>query len=124
MPFSAPGFSRSPDKGIMIAGDDDHKLENNPGRVKAIEAAQAVGGVAVFPNSSVQQQKEGMTDFNDLARENVRLAKSQLRKRCGVHINKVRNKQPKKEKACSGWIAGPEGVRYHVGSSKKRRIDL
>jgi putative DNA primase/helicase len=33
---------RWPGKGIMIAGDDDHKLENNPGRVKALEAAAAV----------------------------------------------------------------------------------
>ena len=40
---------RWPDKGIMIAGDDDHKLENNPGRVKALEAAAAVNGVAIFP---------------------------------------------------------------------------
>jgi phage/plasmid primase-like uncharacterized protein len=40
---------RWPGKGIMIAGDDDHKLENNPGRVKALEAAAAVDGVAIFP---------------------------------------------------------------------------
>ena len=69
---------RWPDKGIIVAGDDDHKLENNPGRVKALEAAQAVGGLAVFPNSSVEQREKGMTDFNDLALENVRLAKRQL----------------------------------------------
>ena len=35
--------------GIMIARDDDHKLENNPGRVKALEAAAAINGVAIFP---------------------------------------------------------------------------
>ena len=29
---------RWPDKGIMIAGDDDHKLENNPGRLMAFAA--------------------------------------------------------------------------------------
>jgi putative DNA primase/helicase len=29
--------------------DDDHKLENNPGRVKALEAAAAVNGMAIFP---------------------------------------------------------------------------
>ena len=69
---------RSPDKGIIIAGDDDHKLENNPGRVKAIEAAQAVGGLVVFPNSTAEQREKGMTDFNDLALENARLAKHQL----------------------------------------------
>jgi phage/plasmid primase-like uncharacterized protein len=47
---------RWPDKGIMIAGDDDHKLENNPGRVKALEAAAAVNGVAIFPELSAEQR--------------------------------------------------------------------
>jgi len=28
-----------PDKAIVIAGDDDHKAENNPGRKKALAAA-------------------------------------------------------------------------------------
>jgi putative DNA primase/helicase len=69
---------RWPDKRIMIAGDDDHKLENNPGRVKALEAALAVHGTVVFPNSTAEQKEKGMTDFNDLALENGRLAKQQL----------------------------------------------
>ena len=69
---------RWPDKRIMIAGDDDHKLENNPGRVKALEAALAVHGMVVFPNSTAEQREKGMTDFNDLALENARLAKQQL----------------------------------------------
>jgi putative DNA primase/helicase len=68
-----------PDKRIMIAGDDDHKLENNPGRVKAMEAALAVPhGMVVFPNFTAEQREKGMTDFNDLALENARLAKRQL----------------------------------------------
>ena len=41
----------------------------NPGRVKALEAALAVHGIAVFPNSSVEQREKGMADFNDLALE-------------------------------------------------------
>jgi hypothetical protein len=69
---------RWPDKRIMIAGDDDHKLENNRGRAKALEAALAVHGTVVFPNSTVEQREKGMTDFNDLALENPRLAKHQL----------------------------------------------
>jgi len=69
---------RWPDKRIMIAGDDDHKLENNPGRVKALEAALAVQGMVVFPNSTAEQREKGMTDFNDLALENGRLAKQRL----------------------------------------------
>jgi phage/plasmid primase-like uncharacterized protein len=42
-----------PDKPIVIAGDDDRHLELvqgvNPGRSKALAAAKAVGGRAVFP---------------------------------------------------------------------------
>jgi hypothetical protein len=62
----------------MIAGDDDHRLENNPGRVKALEAALAVHGVAVFPNLTAEQREKGMTDFNDLALENAPLGRHQL----------------------------------------------
>ena len=42
-----------PDKPVIIAGDDDRHLEMiqgvNPGRVKAVTAARAVGGKAIFP---------------------------------------------------------------------------
>jgi phage/plasmid primase-like uncharacterized protein len=69
---------RWPDKGIMIAGDDDHKLENNPGRVKALEAAAAVDGVAIFPELSAEQREQGMTDFNDLGQAQPEVASRQL----------------------------------------------
>jgi antirestriction protein ArdC/phage/plasmid primase-like uncharacterized protein len=69
---------RWPDKRIMIAGDDDHRLENNPGRVKALEAALAAHGMVVFPNLTAEQREKGLTDFNDLALENPQLAKHQL----------------------------------------------
>src|SRR6201987_631155 len=69
---------RWPDKRIIIAGDDDHRLENNPGREKAIEAARSVDGIAVFPNLSAEQREKEMTDFNDLAFENPRLVEHQL----------------------------------------------
>ncbi|WP_419636863.1 toprim domain-containing protein, partial [Thiolapillus sp.] len=42
-----------PDKPVVIAGDDDRHLEAtqgiNPGKVKALEAAKAAGGKAIFP---------------------------------------------------------------------------
>jgi phage/plasmid primase-like uncharacterized protein len=42
-----------PDKPVLILGDDDRQLELtqgvNAGRVKAQEAAKAVGGTAIFP---------------------------------------------------------------------------
>ncbi|WDN62374.1 toprim domain-containing protein [Xylella fastidiosa subsp. multiplex] len=40
-----------PDKPILIAGDDDQSLPNNPGKTKAQEAARAVDGTAFFPIS-------------------------------------------------------------------------
>ena len=59
-----------PMKPIVIAGDDDSSLEEkqgvNPGKEKAIEAAKAVGGTAIFPIFLPSDQKK-LTDFNDLA---------------------------------------------------------
>ncbi len=44
---------RFPDKPVVITGDDDRHLQAtqgiNPGKVKAQEAAKAVGGKAIFP---------------------------------------------------------------------------
>jgi phage/plasmid primase-like uncharacterized protein len=63
----------------LIAGDDDHRLENNPGRTKAMEAAMAIPqGMVVFPNATAEQREKGLTDFNDLALQNPRLAMQQL----------------------------------------------
>ena len=69
---------RWPDKAIFIAGDDDHRLENNPGREKALAAAEAVAGVAIFPNFSAEQRAKGLTDFNYLAIQNPELVSRQL----------------------------------------------
>jgi phage/plasmid primase-like uncharacterized protein len=63
-----------PDKSIIIAGDDDKHLEAagkpNVGREKALEAAAAVGGKAVFPRFAEGEREgnpKGFTDFNDMA---------------------------------------------------------
>src|SRR5262245_17375796 len=32
---------------------NDHRLENNPGRARALEAAAAVNGVAIFPELEI-----------------------------------------------------------------------
>lgn len=50
---------------LVIAGDDDRATEGNPGRTKALEAAKAVQGVAVFPSFASDQG----TDFNDMAQQ-------------------------------------------------------
>ena len=39
----------NPQVRLVIAGDDDPSVKNNPGRAKAEAAAEAVGGLAVFP---------------------------------------------------------------------------
>lgn len=63
-----------PDKPIIIAGDDDLHLEKvgkpNVGREKAMEAAAAVGGKAVFPRFAEGEREanpKAFTDFNDMA---------------------------------------------------------
>jgi phage/plasmid primase-like uncharacterized protein len=56
----------------------DHRLENNPGRAKALEAAAAVNGVAIFPGLSAEQREQGMTDFNDLGRTQPEAVSRQL----------------------------------------------
>lgn len=55
-----------PDAQIIIAGDDDHATEGNPGRTKATAAAQAVNTLVVFP---AFRDATGRTDFNDMHQE-------------------------------------------------------
>jgi putative DNA primase/helicase len=69
---------RNPDKAIIIAGDDDHEAVNNSGREKALAAAEAVAGVAIFPNLSAEQRGKGFTDFNDLGTLNPEIVSRQL----------------------------------------------
>jgi putative DNA primase/helicase len=66
-------------KVIIIAGDDDHRLETNPGRTKALEAAADIKGVAIFPQLSAEQKQRGMTDFNDLASQNPEIVANQFK---------------------------------------------
>lgn len=69
--------SKFSDMKIVIACDDDHATEGNPGLSKATEAARAVNGllaVPVFPNHRGPKD----SDFNDLAR----LSSLEAVKRC------------------------------------------
>jgi len=55
-------YDANPEARIVIAGDDDKATPGNPGRTKAMQAAKAVKGIAVFPECKG-------TDFNDMAAE-------------------------------------------------------
>lgn len=59
-------YPRNP---IIVAGDDDYlttKPVANPGRMKAIQAADKVGGVAITPRFAARPDGTKWTDFNDL----------------------------------------------------------
>lgn len=58
--------AKYPHAKIIIAGDDDHATDGNPGKKKAFEAARAVNGIAVFPEF---EDATGNTDFNDMHQE-------------------------------------------------------
>lgn len=49
MPVAKALRERYPNNPIVIFGDDDRETEGNPGRTKALAAAEAVQGKAVFP---------------------------------------------------------------------------
>lgn len=73
-PVARALHKKFPDKPIIITGDDDKHLEItqgiNPGKTKAMNAAFAVNGTAVFPIFPPNEQKDHpkkFTDFNDLA---------------------------------------------------------
>lgn len=50
---------------IIIAADDDHLTDGNPGMTKALAAAQAVGGLVAVPSFPADRPDKA-TDFNDL----------------------------------------------------------
>lgn len=84
-----------PDKPIIIAGDDDKQQEiergHNPGRAKAEEAAQAVGGKAIFPIFAPGEQAadpKGFTDFNDLANKSE-LGREGIKRQVNIAVGKV-----------------------------------
>jgi putative DNA primase/helicase len=54
-----------PDAELILAADDDHQTEGNPGRTAAVDAAKAVGGIVVVPMFPAGRPDKA-TDFNDL----------------------------------------------------------
>ncbi|MGI8425282.1 MAG: AAA family ATPase [Actinomycetota bacterium] len=67
LPVAKAMRKRFTDLRLIVCGDDDAKTAGNPGRTKATEAAQAVGGAAAFPSFG-EARPESLSDFNDLHR--------------------------------------------------------
>src|SRR5215472_4366961 len=117
-------------KVIVIAGDDDHRLETNPGRAKALEAAAAVKGVAIFPQLSAEQKERGMTDFNDLASQNAEIVTRQFQEvlACTNRQGMEREKSGRVEKGilCVESWAGRRETPCEIvkETSKRLRIRL
>ena len=117
-----------PDKPIVIFGDDDQHLMQtegvNPGRKKAEEAAQSVGGQAVFPVFAPGEQSgepKGFTDFNDLANKSSlgsdgleRQAKYALSSAIEERQTAVIAQKQEKQLAQGQEIQQQEGGRRHV----------
>ncbi|WP_430233734.1 zincin-like metallopeptidase domain-containing protein [Nitrosomonas communis] len=104
-----------PDKPIVIAGDDDKHREAtlgiNPGRSKAAEAAEAVGGMVIFPIFAPGEQAarpEAFTDFNDLA-NNSRLGEEGVKRQVAPLVERlIRERQVLKAKV------QPEQVKQEI----------
>ena len=67
LPVAVALRAKYPELALVVAADDDHRTEGNPGITAATAAALAVGGFVVRPQFSAARQPFH-TDFNDLHR--------------------------------------------------------
>ena len=58
--------NKHPELALLVAADDDHRTEGNPGITAATDAALSVGGLVVKPQFPAHRPPKA-TDFNDLA---------------------------------------------------------
>lgn len=77
MPVALALRERYPEAAIVVAGDDDYRLESkrpfiNVGKVSAHEAADAVRGVAIVPALSTDDRAFAFTDFDDIGKDAAR----------------------------------------------------
>ena len=79
---------------IVIAADDDHRTEGNPGLTKARKAAESVGGMVVTPDFG-PNRPEKATDWNDLAA----MSGMDAVKRQFAALNRVEDTQTKPDRA-------------------------
>ncbi len=84
-PVAEAIHQKYPTATIVIAADNDHKLENKPignvGLNKALDAARAVGGTVIAPEFDDNQKASGLSDWNDLANDkSTTVVSKQIRK--------------------------------------------
>lgn len=64
---------------IIIAGDNDHQVEGNPGSMFAAEAARECNGRLVLPAFTADELAANLTDFNDLMiSRGIKIVKTQI----------------------------------------------
>lgn len=93
IPVAQQLHDKYPNKPIVIAGDDDQHLValngKNTGQEKALEAAQLINGVAVFPVFALNEQaSQKLSDFNDLANKSA-LGMNAVKRQVGAGIEKA-----------------------------------
>ncbi|HAT8370117.1 TPA: DUF1738 domain-containing protein [Legionella pneumophila] len=93
-----------PHKPVIIAADDDKHLELtqgiNPGKEKAIEAANEVNGIVLLPTFAPQEQSlypKKFSDFNDLANYS-KLGMEGVNRQFKPNISKIINKSDHQKK--------------------------
>tara|TARA_R110002060_G_scaffold55797_1_gene66241 strand:+ start:1430 stop:2350 length:921 start_codon:yes stop_codon:yes gene_type:complete len=69
LPVAKNALKKWPGIELVIAGDDDYLTETkigiNPGKVKALEAANLLGVKVSFPPFKQEHKQAGLTDWND-----------------------------------------------------------
>ena len=109
---------RYPDKPFLILADDDLRVQQkhgrNPGRLKAAEAADIAGGIAVYPIFAPGEQEadpKRFTDFNDVAQNSV-LGRAGLERQIAAAIEAAEKRHAetrtvKQQKNQQHQISGP-----------------
>jgi Uncharacterized protein conserved in bacteria len=100
-----------PDANLIIAADDDHMTNGNPGLSKAKEAAIKFGGALAVPDFG-ENRGSNDTDFNDLHQ-----LKGPFAVKFGIELNRLNPQNLVKQTdlailatLASNWEADPEPV--------------
>lgn len=93
-----------PENDIVIAADNDHKLEHKPygnvGMNKGNDAAKAVNGVLVAPKFDDEQKAKGLTDWNDLKNDQgLKAVADQIRQQLKQQKTKTKSQDREQEHA-------------------------